>query len=146
MLKSALAIGLIYCCLTACAPTSIHRAVHYNDLEAVQHLVSQGDINQKKGTYGHTPLIISAWYGYTEIAQYLCEHGADVNIQGHDGATALIYATRNNYYDIVDLLLFYNASVAIKDKAGLTALDYAKQNQSLVVPYLMQADAKQNRP
>jgi ankyrin repeat protein len=143
---SSLAMTLLIC---ACSAANLHMAVRNNDMEKVRYFVSQGaNVNERYGEpkstgysnpaqfsgqtggYGHTPLIVACYYGYTRIVDYLCDHGADLNAHGADGATGLIYAAEYNYNKVAQTLIEHGANVNLKDKHGFSALYYAEQNSN----------------
>lgn len=124
--------------LCSCSLT-LHGAVRSNNLEAVEKNVTKGDINKKIEPYGHTPLFVACYYGYSDIARYLCEHGADVDAQANDGTTPLICTAQYNYPEITEILIDSSAKVNLQDRKGHTALYYAKENRYTKVADLLEA-------
>ncbi|MCI5146631.1 MAG: ankyrin repeat domain-containing protein, partial [Candidatus Electrothrix sp. AR3] len=101
--------------------------IHAGNTAAVQALVEKGADLNAQNSYGDTPLMIAARYGYIDIIQVLLNKGADVDTKNKSDWTALMLAARYNHADIVQALLDKGADIDLKNKDGWTALSLAEK-------------------
>lgn len=109
--------------------TALVIAATYNELRAVEWLVSKGANLNIKTNMGTTalhsvcmPSSVKGTLNYYAIAKVLVEAGADVNAKDNSGETPLHRASRCELKDTVKLLLDNGADKNIKDYEGLTAV------------------------
>ena len=71
--------------------TALWQASYYcNNLPAMMLLVAAGaDVNNKAGSFGHTPLHEAVRCGSVEMVRWLLANGADVNVANNRGHTPL---------------------------------------------------------
>jgi len=100
------------------ASPDIHKAVRDGNLETVKSILSSHPnlLNAKESRVGHTPLTLSAAYGFWDIFQYLLKLGADVNIITKANTTPLHCACQNNRPDMLELLLAKGGASSLKVK------------------------------
>jgi uncharacterized protein len=75
--------------------TPLLRAVHGNDMNAVERLIKGGADVNAKNDYGTSPILEAALNGNTAIIERLLKAGADPNSAGPDGMTPLMIIARN---------------------------------------------------
>lgn len=97
-------------------------AADQGNVEDMSQLLRAGMSVNSKGDFDVTPLMRTAYRGYTDITRRLLERGAGVNYKDIGGATALHLAVRQGHQDVVTLLLEYGASVDMADNEGWTPL------------------------
>ncbi len=127
-MKKIILTILIIAFICSCS-TGIHKAVKDNDMIKVKISIAEGKVNHREERSNKTPLLLAAYYGYTDMVQYLCENGAEIDAQDKDGQSALIYSTNYRFEEITRILLQHGASIDLKDKQGHNALYYAKFNR-----------------
>jgi ankyrin repeat protein len=99
----------------------------------------------KKDSFGMTPLMYAAQYGHKTVLQLLLDSKADVSTKGNDGQTVLHQAARKGDEAVVQLLLDSRADVNAKDKCGQTALYLAaEKGREAVVQQLLDSKANVN--
>lgn len=128
--------------------------------EVARTLIRAGADTNARDSYGRTPLMHMAGYGFLESAKVLVSGGADVNAKDHNGVTVLMYAVQGeeqNHLDraslketgyrspeMVKLLIAAGADMKAADNQGRTALSIAgsaKANEQ-IVSVLKQAGAR----
>lgn len=90
-------------------------------------------------SFGKTPLMLAAQYGYLDSVKLLLDNGADINRQTlveecwgneedfcitHGKRTALMYALQEGKFEVAKYLIERGADVSLQDSKGLTAYDY----------------------
>src|SRR5262245_30326800 len=132
--------------LTADGTTPLHRAVHNNDVAAVDRLIKSGADVNAKNEYGSTPLLEAVGNNNTDLIERLLKAGADPNSPGPDGMTALMVVARGTNVKAAKLLLDKGANVnAAEQQRKQTALMWAAaQNQPEMVKLLVTRGADVN--
>src|SRR5688572_1211834 len=104
------------------------RAATYNRRAEIEKLLAQGaDVNSRDSS-GHTALLFSAQYGYSELDEIftlLLSKGADIDATNADGVTPLMASTNRNDTRAVTFLLANKANVNLRNKESDTALHIA---------------------
>lgn len=113
--------------------TPLFFAIQRGHKEVVNLLLEKGaDTNVKHNDF--TPLILTAYNGYTGIANSLLSHGAEVDAINGQGMTALVFAVAYNYVPLVKILINSGADInvnfTVNDGSTLTALQIAKEVQN----------------
>lgn len=92
--------------------TLLHAAVRMRNIELIHLLVTNGaDIDAKNHQRSNSPLILSAFYNFTDICKLLLYHGADPNIKNSYGLSAVHYALQNTpNIDLINLLVANSAN------------------------------------
>jgi ankyrin repeat protein len=91
--------------------TSLHWAVHDDDVKAAARLIGAGANVNARNDYGATPMSEAAVVGNAAMLELLLEAGADVESPNADGQTALMLVSRTGRLDAARLLLRYKANV-----------------------------------
>jgi len=111
---------------TADGTTALHWAVHNDDLETADLLLSAGAKVSAANRYGVQPLSLAAENGNAKMIDRLLKAGADPNTSMPEGETALMTAARVGKVDAVKTLLVHGANVNARDSfRGETALMWA---------------------
>ena len=124
--------------------TPLHRAVHRNDLKAVEALIRAGaDVNAVT-RYGVPPLSLAATNGNAAILERLLKAGANPNATQSEGETALMTAARTGVPAAVQTLLAHGADVNAKESwRGQTALMWAAaEGHTETIQLLLEAGAQ----
>lgn len=104
------------------------RAATYNRRAEIEKFLAQGaDVNSRDSS-GHTALLLSAQYGYSELDEIftlLLNKGADIDATNADGVTPLMASTNRNDTRAAIFLLAHQANVNLRNKEGDTALHIA---------------------
>lgn len=119
---------------------TLHEAVAIGDLEAVQYLVSEGQVSPMSLSYdGWTPLHLAAFFGHEDIAEYLMTQGVDVNARSDNDQnnTPIHAAAAGRKQSIVKLLLDHQADPNLKQGKGWTPLLQAVNNYDLAMCELL---------
>jgi ankyrin repeat protein len=126
--------------------TSLHRAVHANDLAQVQHLIHAGARVNTANRYGATPLSLAARNGNAVIAGALLTAGANPNAVSGEGEPVLMSAARSGNLATVDMLLAHGADPNARESwQAQTALMWAAaENHADVVQTLLRHGADPN--
>lgn len=85
--------------------TPLLHAIHKSQPGAIAALLDAGANPDGTDSYGTTPLMMAAGYGYTTIVKILLAHGADPRIATKDGITAIDLA-RSGVPDIDRFTVF----------------------------------------
>ena len=103
--------------------TELHEASATDNVEAIRHLLEQGqDIQARDGNH-QTALHLAAKVGCLESVQELLNHGAKVNAPDMNGNTPLHLATMHvANRSVVATLLEHRASVQARNRNGDTPL------------------------
>ena len=107
--------------------TALQWAAHWNDLEAVNLLLTSGADPKVANRYGATPLSEAASVGNAKMIEALIKAGADAKtLTTADGETVLMTAARAGNVDAVKILLEHGADVNARENyKGQTALMWA---------------------
>ncbi len=113
------------------------QAAREGDLKSLEQLLKRGcDPNVE--TFGRTPLLSAAAFGYATLVDRLLAAGAEVDRAGQFGRTALHEAASSGSCTVVRALLEAGASPTCPDDVGLTPLHLAAQEgQALVLDLLV---------
>jgi len=132
--------------IAADGTTPLHRAVHNNDVTAVDRLIKSGANVNAKNDYGSTPILEAVDTGNVVILEKLLNAGADANSAGPDGMTPLMIIARNTNTKAAKLLLDHGANVnAVEQQKKQTALMWASaQSQTAMVKLLIARGADVN--
>ncbi|CAJ1099300.1 E3 ubiquitin-protein ligase MIB2-like isoform X2 [Octopus vulgaris] len=113
--------------------TALHHAAYWQQLEAVEVLLSRGSEINGKSDNGWTPLhfAANATPEWTDGVKELMKHSAvEVNPRNEDGQTPLHWACDRGYLHTVELLLGHNGIDAnVVNNKGDTPLHVAVQRQ-----------------
>lgn len=82
----------------------LHWAAHGRPEIAKLLIENRADVDAVESTYGKTPLIQAAKYGFVEIVEMLVQAGASTSIKDAEGLTALEWAEREGHVGVVDRL------------------------------------------
>uniref|UniRef100_A0A3P9H812 Uncharacterized protein n=1 Tax=Oryzias latipes TaxID=8090 RepID=A0A3P9H812_ORYLA len=110
--------------------TPLHVAVHHNNLDVVNLLVS-------KGGSPHS----AARQNQVEVANSLLQHGASANAESLQGVTPLHLASQEGRPDMVSLLISKQANVNLGNKARA---HHQRHKNILMVKFLLQQQANVN--
>jgi uncharacterized protein len=124
--------------------TALHWAAHWNDLEAVNLLLTAGADPKIANRYGATPLSEAASLGNAKMIEVLLKAGADAKaLTTADGETVLMTAARAGNVEAVKILLEHGADVNARENyKGQTALMWAAaERHPDVVKVLMEHGA-----
>ena len=92
-------------------------------LKAQPHLVNEKDAR------GSTPLLLAAYYGFTEISEIILQYPQDIDTQDASGNTALMGICFKGYCELAKLLIELGANVNITNFNGRA------QYTSIYFPY-----------
>ena len=135
---------------------ALHLAVKANKPAIVKELLSNKKINMnptlpvdsvftdsdtKWYADGQTPLLLAAYYGYSDIVTMLLSYGADILAKDSiDDAMAIHIASAKGYYRVVEAILESAAArnskidiVNVGDNTGTTPLMWAAMNNQVTV-------------
>ena len=101
-----------------------------NNLEAANHLITNGAEVNIQGDDGFSPLLLCALNNYTGIAELLIRNNANPNLVTLEGYNALHCACIKDKENIVKILLDLDINVNHQDKDGDTPLIIAARNGS----------------
>uniref|UniRef100_A0AAQ5ZTW0 Ankyrin 1, erythrocytic a n=1 Tax=Amphiprion ocellaris TaxID=80972 RepID=A0AAQ5ZTW0_AMPOC len=107
--------------------TPLHVAVHHNNLDVVNLLVSKGGSPHSAARNGYTALHIASKQNQVEVANSLLQYGASANAESLQGVTPLHLASQEGRPDMVSLLISKQANVNLGNKSGLTPLHLVAQ-------------------
>uniref|UniRef100_A0AAQ5YGE0 Ankyrin 1, erythrocytic a n=1 Tax=Amphiprion ocellaris TaxID=80972 RepID=A0AAQ5YGE0_AMPOC len=107
--------------------TPLHVAVHHNNLDVVNLLVSKGGSPHSAARNGYTALHIASKQNQVEVANSLLQYGASANAESLQGVTPLHLASQEGRPDMVSLLISKQANVNLGNKHGTSALAIAKR-------------------
>ena len=126
--------------------TALHRAVHNNDVNAVERLIKTGANVNAKNDYGSTPILEAVDNGNAVILEKLLKAGASPDSPGPDGMTPLMIVARNTNTKLAKLLLDHGANPnAAEQQRKQTALMWAAaQGQAAMVKLLVTSGADVN--
>lgn len=136
--------------------SALHLAVKANKPAIVKELLSNKKINMnptlpvdsvftdsdtKWYADGQTPLLLAAYYGYSDIVTMLLSYGADILAKDSiDDAMAIHIASAKGYYRVVEAILESAAArnskidiVNVGDNTGTTPLMWAAMNNQVTV-------------
>ena len=136
--------------------SALHLAVKANKPAIVKELLSNKKINMnptlpidsvftdsdtKWYADGQTPLLLAAYYGYSDIVTMLLSYGADILAKDSiDDAMAIHIASAKGYYKVVEAILDSAAArnskidiVNAGDNTGTTPLMWAAMNNQVTV-------------
>ena len=136
--------------------SALHLAVKVNNPAIVKELLSNKKINMnptlpvdsvftdsdtKWYADGQTPLLLAAYYGYSDIVTMLLSYGADILAKDSiDDAMAIHIASAKGYYKVVEAILDSAAArnskidiVNAGDNTGTTPLMWAAMNNQVTV-------------
>ena len=136
--------------------SALHLAVKANKPAIVKELLSHKKINMnptlpvdsvftdsdtKWYADGQTPLLLAAYYGYSDIVTMLLSYGADILAKDSiDDAMAIHIASAKGYYKVVEAILDSAAArnskiyiVNVGDNTGTTPLMWAAMNNQVTV-------------
>ncbi len=118
-------------------------AVHFDDLEMVDALLSAGSTVTVTNRYGVGPLYLAAQNGNAPLVKVLLDRGADANAALPAAETALMTAARTGNVAVIDALIGAGAKVDAKEEwKGQTALMWAaSENNGAAVKTLLAAGA-----
>jgi hypothetical protein len=144
-----LLLTLLVCALSAVADSTTDPwsdALATRDLEAIEHLLDNGQANPNRPTDdGKTALMFAAQQADADVVVRLLAAGADVNVANANGGTPLMYAALGGDASIAGLLLDGGARHDAKAKLGWTALALAAvKGYDEVVRTLLDAGADQS--
>lgn len=116
-----------------------HKKINMNPTLPVDTVFVEGD--SKWYADGQTPLLLAAYYGYSDIASILLSYGADVLAKDTiDNAMAIHIAAARGYANVVAVILDSSAArnsgvdiVNIGDDTGTTPLMWAAMNNQVPV-------------
>jgi uncharacterized protein len=118
--------------------TLLHRAVHREDVAAVEALIRSGADVRAATRYGVTPLYLACENGNAAVVERLLAAGADPNGALPDGETVLMTAARTGRVEAVKALLDRGADLRRKEPArGQTALMWAAAENNAAVATLL---------
>lgn len=118
-------------------------AAQYDELEALQALLTRDNVNVRDENLGTTALEHAVRNGNREMVQLLLSTGADVNSRKGSKETVLMMLGEESTADIVWDLINAGAKVDLKDDEGDTALIEAAMEKNLpVLTALLHAGAK----
>jgi ankyrin repeat protein len=80
------------------------KATEQGNVQRVKSLLAKGADVDAKDAYDRTPLMLSAFGGYTDIAEALIQAGANISAKAKYGQTALQFATERGNGDVAALL------------------------------------------
>jgi len=105
-------------------------AVSHGKTDEVRRLLSDegGDIEERGGPTGCSPLSVAAVFGQEAVALLLLEHGADVSALSNEEETPLHIAAREGREAFCLLLLEHRADLSAKTKDGWTPLHIAARH------------------
>jgi hypothetical protein len=120
-------------------------AVHFNDLERINELLSEGeDVNEAEAD-GTNALDLAVANGNVEIVQRLLSAGADVNAPGAHGGGALFSLDASSSLELLEVLISAGARVDQIDSDGNTPLmNAAEWDDAELVQALISAGAYVN--
>jgi uncharacterized protein len=127
--------------------TSLHWAVHLDDLEMTKLLLNAKANVKVANRYGVTPLSLACTNGNEALVRLLLEAGADPNTRLPGDETALMTAARTGKIGPLKALLARGADVNARERRGQTALMWASaEGHAEVVETLLQAGADFRTP
>ncbi|MGB6744618.1 MAG: ankyrin repeat domain-containing protein [Terracidiphilus sp.] len=97
-------------------------AAQAGGLDQVKAAVTAGANVNARGTYGMTPLMMSAFFGKSDIVSFLIGAHADVNLKNDGGNTALALAAFKGEAEIAKSLIAAGADVNNANTDGDSAL------------------------
>lgn len=106
--------------------SAVHHATQLKDMKSIRLLTEGGadiGIGSQGKNAGNTPLMVSAWSGFTDGVNYFLEHGACANQQDANGYTALTKACIKNHELIINILADVT-DTNIRSKENKVARDY----------------------
>lgn len=105
--------------------------VGINKISILKLLLNAGAKVNDTNSFGETPLMLAASFGYKDAVEILLLHGAEVNAKGKDGSTALLYSSKKGYTTITETLIHFGAKIDLPDDKGTTALMWAANYDQL---------------
>jgi ankyrin repeat protein len=102
--------------------------MHGHNKEAMECIQQRKDVNTPCGTFGNTPLHISAEKGLTDIVERLLQEDTDANAQNKFDETPLHLSVMLGHHEITELLLNEHADSNIKNCNGETPF-----NQTIIM-------------
>ncbi|PPS21917.1 ankyrin repeat domain-containing protein [Brachyspira murdochii] len=116
-----------------------HKKIDMNPMLPADSVFIEG--NDKWYADGQTPLLLAAYYGYSDIVTMLLSYGADILAKDSvDDAMAIHIASAKGYYKVVEAILDSAAArnskvdiVNVGDNTGTTPLMWAAMNNQVTV-------------
>lgn len=108
----------------------IHHATQIKNIEIIKLLTEAGadcDLGSDGKNKGNTPLMISAWSGFSEGVKYFLSQGACANQQDSNGYTALMKACIKHDTQSVRMLI-KDTDVNIRSRENKKAKEYLSLN------------------
>ena len=127
----------------------LHSASYFGILPLARKLLAEKGwktifqrFENKKDTWGRTPLLYAARNGHEAVVKLLLERGADIDSKDEWGRTPLHWAAESGHEAVVKLLLERGAAVDSKDRWGRTPLLWATESgHEAVVKLLLERGA-----
>jgi len=94
--------------------------MHGRYQEALESIRLRKDLDTPCGSFGNTPLHISAEKGLTQIVLRLLEEGVDANVRNKVGETPLHLSVMLGHEEVTELLLNAQADSGICNAYGET--------------------------
>ncbi len=112
--------------------TPLHYAVHLNNLEVVNTLISLGAAVDQQDRSGRTPLHWGVEKKVNiDIIKTLIENGADINKpSGVSKNTPLHYAAQHGNIDAIEVLIKRGANTQVVNSKGLAISDVCKDKKT----------------
>jgi ankyrin repeat protein len=126
--------------------TSLHWAVHRNDLKMVKLLIEAGANVNVANDYGVTPFLLACTNGSSSMVRGLLQAGADPNATRQTGESAIMTSSRTGNLEAVKTLLAYEPDLNQQEnRRGQTALMWAiEQGHPQVAKLLIERGADVN--
>lgn len=125
--------------------TRLYHAIHADDDNNVQELLSDKQMLQSKNIREFLSLHAAAKHGHESVVETFLENGAEIDSKNEYSQTALMMTAWKGHISVIKLLLENGADINSKDKYSRTALSKAAQRGHIsVVKLLLENGAESN--